>query len=92
MGSRDADDSEIFKWAQEHDYAIFTHDLDFGTLLAFAKSAGPSVILTRTQDVTPLHLAGILLPAISTHLESLEQGAILLVDELNMRVRLLPLN
>jgi hypothetical protein len=32
---------------------IITHDLDFGTLLAMPRSAMPSVVQIRTQDVLP---------------------------------------
>jgi predicted nuclease of predicted toxin-antitoxin system len=44
------------QWARNNDYLVFTHDLDFGILLAHSRDSGPSVIQVRTQDVTPDHL------------------------------------
>ena len=39
-------------WARENGYVVFTHDLDFGTLLALTRDAGPSVIQVRTHEQT----------------------------------------
>jgi hypothetical protein len=35
------------QWAILNNYAVFTHDLDFGTMLAFRGAAGPSVVQVR---------------------------------------------
>jgi len=43
-------------WAREHVHVVFTHDLDFGTLLALTRASGPSVIQVGSQDVLPEHL------------------------------------
>lgn len=40
-------------WARANDYIVFTHDLDFGAMLALTNAESPSVIQVRTQDVTP---------------------------------------
>lgn len=40
-------------WARANDRIVFTHDLDFGRLLALAGRVGPSVMQVRTQDVLP---------------------------------------
>ena len=37
-----ASDKEIMIWAKEKGYVVFTHDLDFGALLAVSKDAGVS--------------------------------------------------
>ena len=42
MGSPHATDREILKWAKAHDHVGFTHDLDFGILLALTQSEGPA--------------------------------------------------
>jgi predicted nuclease of predicted toxin-antitoxin system len=39
------------KWANDNGYVVFTHDLDFGALLATTHAQGPSVIQIRTQDI-----------------------------------------
>ena len=44
VGDPRAPDSSIMAYAREHDQVVFTHDLDFGTLLALTRSLGPSVV------------------------------------------------
>ena len=56
-------------WAE-----VFTHDLDFGALLAATSAEGPSVIQVRTQDVTLQHLEGIITGALRQHAKLLEGG------------------
>lgn len=34
IGDPRASDESIMAWAREHDHAVFTHDLDFGAMLA----------------------------------------------------------
>jgi len=52
-GNPRAADSEIMAWAKQSGHIVFTHDLDFGSLMALTQAEGPSVIQVRTQDVTP---------------------------------------
>ncbi len=91
IGAPDATDRTIMDWAREHDCVVFTHDLDFGAVLAVTRAAGPSVIQVRTQDVMPKHLGPLLASILSQHQSVLEKGALLIVDESKARVRLLPL-
>lgn len=51
VGDPRAEDSVVMAWAREHQHVVFTHDLDFGTLLALTRASGPSVIQVRAQDV-----------------------------------------
>ncbi len=37
-------------WAAAHEYVVFTHDLDFGTMLALSHKAGPSVLQVRGEN------------------------------------------
>ena len=57
IGAGNAPDTEIMQWARNNDCVVFTHDLDFGILLAHSKDGRPSVIQVRTQDVFPTILA-----------------------------------
>ena len=57
VGSPSATDREIMDWARANGHIVFTHDLDFGILLAHSKDGGPSVIQVRTQDVSRSILA-----------------------------------
>jgi predicted nuclease of predicted toxin-antitoxin system len=70
---------------------VFTHDLDFGTILALTHAAGPSVLQVRGQDVRPDHMAPLVIAALRQHEADLAAGAIVVVDERKLRVRVLPL-
>lgn len=91
VGSYDAPDHEILSYAKAEGCVVFTHDLDFGALLAASNANCPSVIQVRTQNVSPGHLAPIVLSAINQFEIHLEQGALVTVDEKRARVRILPL-
>jgi predicted nuclease of predicted toxin-antitoxin system len=91
VGDPKATDETIMAWARSHQHVVFTHDLDFGTLLALTNAAGPSVIQLRTQNVFPEHLGKFLLAALKQHEELLEKGALIVVDESEARARVLPL-
>jgi predicted nuclease of predicted toxin-antitoxin system len=51
VGDPRAKDSVVMAWALEDGHVLFTHDLEFGTLLALTRANGPSVIQVRAQDV-----------------------------------------
>ena len=70
---------------------VFTHDLDFGILLAVTQAGRPSVIQVRTQDVSPAHLGGIVVNVLKAHADALGSGALVTVDEARARVRILPI-
>lgn len=91
VGDPHADDREIMAWASAHRHVVFTHDLDFGTMLALTHAGGPSVLQVRGQDVLPDHLAPLVLAALRQHESDLEKGALVVVDERRCRVRILPL-
>jgi predicted nuclease of predicted toxin-antitoxin system len=91
IGSFNAPDKEILLWAKANGYLLFTHDLDFGAILASTEAEGPSVIQIRTQDITPDHAKNLLLTTLDKFSNHLLQGALISVDEEKSRVRLLPL-
>ncbi len=57
VGDPRAPDREIMDWARANGFVVFTHDLDFGHLLALTHAAGPSVLQVRAEDVLPEALA-----------------------------------
>ena len=59
VGDPRAADQEIMGWAVANYYVVFTHDLDFGTLLALTHAGGPSVIQVRGQDILPDHMGSL---------------------------------
>ncbi len=91
VGANNAPDYEIMGWAKENEYIVFTHDLDFGAILATTQTKAPSVIQIRTQDVTPNALENILFTAIEQHQNLLETGALITIDKHKLRARILPL-
>lgn len=90
IGSHDASDRKIMEYAREHGYIIFTHDLDFGNMLAATGAESPSVIQVRTQDPTPKALSSELLLTIERFHSYLEEGSLITIDLSKSRVRILP--
>jgi len=78
-------------WALEHGHVVFTHDLDFGTMLALAHANGPSVIQLRANDVLPAHLEQVVVAALRQHYAVLAAGALVVVDVSRSRARVLPI-
>lgn len=91
LGAPNAPDSELFAWAREHQYIVFTHDLDFGALLAATQAESPSVFQIRTDDVSPEALAPRAIELLHRFAPQLSSGALIVVDEMRERVRILPL-
>lgn len=91
IGSPDAPDTTLMAWAQEHHHLIFTHDLDFGALLAASQKARPSVIQIRGEDIHPQSMANTLCQAIEQCQTDLQNGALISIDARRTRVRILPL-
>jgi len=91
VGDPRAEDPMLMQWARENGYVVFTHDLDFGTLLALTQAESPSAIQVRTQDVTPQYLEAMVIDALDKYESLLEAGALIVLDEGKSRVRILPL-
>lgn len=91
VGDPRAEDTKIMEYARANDFVVFTHDLDFGTLLALTQAASPSVVQVRAQNILPSHLANTVIAVLRANEETLERGALIVVDEGRARVRILPL-
>ena len=91
IGEAAAPDREIFEFAADNGYSVFTHDLDFGALLANRRSLAPSVIQIRMHDVMPSGACG---PAVVRCLREagpwIERGALVTIDPERRRIRMLP--
>ncbi|MBX2928650.1 MAG: DUF5615 family PIN-like protein [Saprospiraceae bacterium] len=90
IGAAYATDEEIFHFAGEHKYIIFTNDLDFGAILFATNASFPSVIQARTQNLTPESLGENILLCLKQFSEPLQAGCILTLDTAKSKVRLLP--
>jgi len=91
VGEPTATDRTIMAWARANDRVVFTHDLDFGHILAATAAEGPSVIQIRTQDIAPNVAGPVVLRALRQFSRHLERGALLVIHEGKSRARLLPL-
>jgi predicted nuclease of predicted toxin-antitoxin system len=91
VGNPAATDRAIMNWAKTNGYVIFTHDLDFGAILAATQADAPSVIQVRVQDVLPANLENLVIQVLGQFESQLESGALITVDETRSRVRILPI-
>jgi predicted nuclease of predicted toxin-antitoxin system len=90
VGDPRAADITIMAWARSNGYVVFTHDFDFGTLLALTHAAGPSVLQVRGQNILPEQMGALVIAALHQYSAELTRGAIVVVEERKSRVRVLP--
>jgi predicted nuclease of predicted toxin-antitoxin system len=91
VGSPRATDAEIMAFARDNGWIVLTHDLDFSALLAHARAGKPSVVQLRAKDVLPAACATDVIRVVRAHAQALETGAILSVDTIGARLRILPI-
>lgn len=91
LGSRTASDETILKWAYDNTHIVFTHDLDFGAILAITQAEAPSVIQVRARRVSPSALAPLVVPVLKQFESQLRLGVLLTIDESGARARILPI-
>lgn len=91
VGKPSAPDEEIMRYARENGYAVFTHDLDFGAMLALTRAESPSVLQIRAQDVLPKSIGQTVITILHKYQNELEQGALIVFDKSRERIRILPL-
>jgi predicted nuclease of predicted toxin-antitoxin system len=70
---------------------VFTHDLDYGKLLAFSGDAFPSVILLRLPRANAELIFRRIIAEWREIEESLTSGAIVVMEESATRIRHLPI-
>lgn len=92
VGAPGASDREIMLWARKHGHTVFTHDLDFGAILAATQAEAPSVLQLRAVDVLPGTVGRHVLDVIRRFESELQQGALISLDVDGSRIRLLPLH
>jgi predicted nuclease of predicted toxin-antitoxin system len=91
VGDARATDRTIMNWAVTNGYIVFTHDLDFGTLLAISQADAPSVIQVRVQDVLPANIGNLVVNALNQFKTELESGALITIDVARTRAKILPI-
>ena len=91
VGRQNAPDSELMLWAKQNEYVVFTHDLDFGDILAATNAEAPSVIQVRTQNLHPDCLGASVIRMLNQFREQLLSGVLIVIDEQKTRARILPI-
>ena len=82
---------EIFRKAAEERRIVLTFDLDFGEILALSGDASVSVVLFRLRNTSTPFVLGRLKTVLADSGESLEKGAVVIVEDGRHRMRRLPL-
>jgi predicted nuclease of predicted toxin-antitoxin system len=91
IGSAQAKDTEIMEYALVNRLVVFTHDLDFGAILAATQADAPSVLQVRTQETFANVIGDVVMAAIAKFREELESGALVSIDMQRSKVRILPI-
>lgn len=78
-------------YARDKAFVVFTHDLDFGNIMAVTHARGPSVIQARVEDPVPATIGETVVAAIVEHAAHLERGALVTLDPDRLRTRILPI-
>jgi len=84
-------DPEIALKAAAEGRIVLTFDLDFGDILAAARSEAPSVVIFRLRNQTPAAVNPRLFRVIDDCAGELASGAIVIVEDEGYRVRRLPI-
>ena len=91
VGDPRASDKDVMERAVTHHYVVFTHDLDFGAMLALTHGVGPSVLQIRAANILPDYLENSVIAAPNQHEADLSSGGLVVVDESRSRIRVLPI-
>ena len=91
VGDARAADVDIMAWARTERRVVFTHDLDFGILLALTASAGPSVVQIRALDIVPEVVGTRVVEVLRAFARELDEGSIVTIDGGTTRARVLPI-
>jgi len=91
IGDPAAPDRVVMDWARENGFIVFTHDLDFGIMLALTHESGPSVVQIRAQNTMPKFLKDDLIPILQQYSAELERGILMTIDPVRSRIRILPI-
>jgi predicted nuclease of predicted toxin-antitoxin system len=91
VGSPDASDVELMRWAAVNGHILMTADLDFGAILAATQGTAPSVLQVRSDVLTTRAIGAAVIAALHQTQEDLLAGALISVDASRSRLRILPL-
>ena len=81
---------EVFQKAVAESRILLTFDLDFGEIAALSGGSKTGVILFRLHNTRTAHVIERLGTVLAGFAESLETGAVVLVEESRLRIRPFP--
>jgi len=84
-------DPDIVAKAAQERRIVLTYDLDFGDILAVARTETPSVVICRLRNQMPAAVNPRLFRVIGDCERELVSGAIIIVEDQGYRVRRLPI-
>ena len=87
----DAPDSRVLSFAREDDRVVLTQDLDFSALLALGGHQKPSLITLQLPLSDPDTVTRRLIAILPGLEDALQAGSAVTVDDLAVRVRVLPI-
>ena len=91
IGMARAEDTAIIEEAKKNKEIIITHDLDYGHLLAFSGETAPSIIILRIRNMRVENVLERILESLSKIEKALIEGAIVVIDDISVRIRYLPI-
>jgi predicted nuclease of predicted toxin-antitoxin system len=91
-GMQTAADEEIFDLAAKEERTVVSADTDFGAILALRRETEPSVILFRQPSQhRPEVQVALLLYNLSSIMDALVEGSIVVFEAARIRIRKLPI-
>jgi predicted nuclease of predicted toxin-antitoxin system len=84
-------DVDVFRKAATKGRILLTFDLDFAEIVALSGAKSVSVVLFRLHNTRTSHVIERLKNVLHETVQSLETGAIFVVEENRLRVRRLPM-
>jgi predicted nuclease of predicted toxin-antitoxin system len=91
IGMAAAEDAEIIHRAVLEDRAVVTLDADFHSHLALTQAVKPSVIRIRIEGLRAEDFSELLQQVLNQCAEDLKAGAMISVNDIQIRVRRLPI-
>jgi predicted nuclease of predicted toxin-antitoxin system len=91
-GLAEAEDSEIIRRAALEDRVVVTLDADFHAQLALTQSQKPSVIRIRIEGLRAEEFSTLLQNVLTQCADDLKTGAMVSVNDFQIRVRRLPIS